>query len=86
MGLTKIILDHLEFSIKARYSVRIDKTIVVEPLIRITEDTFNRFFYDKPVIDCISIHNPDSPSLLTYEGPYKFERMNGLLIFTLCSY
>ncbi|GEN54447.1 hypothetical protein [Halobacillus faecis] len=84
MGLTKLILDHLEFSIKARYSVRIDQTIVVEPLIRITEDTFNRFLYDKPVIDCISIHNPDFPSLLTYKGPYTFERLNGLLIFKLC--
>lgn len=84
MGLTKIILDRLEFSIQARYSVRIDKTIVVEPLIRITEDTFNRFLHDKPVIHSISIHNPDSPSLLTYRGPYKFERLNGLLVFKLC--
>lgn len=84
MGLTKIILDRLEFSIRARYSVRIDKTIVVEPLIRITEDTFNRFLQDKPIIHCISIHNPEFPSLLTYEGPYKFERLNGLLIFKLC--
>lgn len=82
MQLTKLILDQKELSITARYSVRIDQTIVVEPLKQITEDTIRRILKTHSIIQSIRIHRPDLPSLEKFEGPYIFECFNGILIFT----
>ena len=81
LRLTKLILDQKELSITARYSVRIDQTIVVEPLKQITEDTFKRILTSKSIIQSVGIHSPERSSLLKFEGPYIFERLNGILIF-----
>lgn len=79
--LTKLLLDQDELPIFGRYSVRIDKTIVVEPLRHLTEDTFKRILKSKPIVNTIGIETTDVPSTLTFEGPYLFKRVNGILIF-----
>ncbi|WP_226580652.1 hypothetical protein [Halobacillus litoralis] len=76
-------MDETELPISGRYSVRIDKTIVVEPLRHLTEDTFRRILHERSMIQCIGIQTTeaDVPELLKYDGPYSSERVNGILIF-----
>ncbi|WLR49238.1 hypothetical protein LC065_08850 [Halobacillus litoralis] len=78
--LTKLLLEHKELTLRARYSVRIDRTIVIEPLRQLTEDTF-RNVLNKKSVHKIAIMNADNASIEKYEGPFRFCRMNGILIF-----
>ncbi|MGP4061247.1 hypothetical protein [Halobacillus sp. H74] len=77
----KLVLDDEELSILARYSVRVDQTIVVEPLKRLTEDTVNRILENNSTVKKVGIQASDLSSPLTFEGPYMFKRVNGILIF-----
>ncbi|RDY71545.1 hypothetical protein DXT76_05880 [Halobacillus trueperi] len=79
--LTKLLLEHKELTLSARYSVRIDRTIVIEPLRQLTEDTFRNVLNQKKSVHKIAIENADSAAIEKYEGPFRFCRMNGILIF-----
>ncbi|WP_406944721.1 hypothetical protein ACJA3J_17335 [Halobacillus sp. SY10] len=79
--LTKLLLEHTELVLSARYSVRIDRTIVIEPLRQLTEDTFRNVLDNKGSVHTIGIENADGTSIEKYDGPFQFCRMNGILIF-----
>ncbi|MGV2621465.1 hypothetical protein QRD89_14575 [Halobacillus sp. ACCC02827] len=79
--MTKLLLDQDELSITGRYSVRIDKTIVIEPLRHLTEDTFRNLLRSKAIVKRIGIRRQEDESFLTFDGPYSFRRVNGILIF-----
>ncbi|CDQ19193.1 hypothetical protein SAMN05192559_101154 [Halobacillus karajensis] len=79
--LTKLLLEHKELSLSARYSVRIDRTIVIEPLRQLTEDTFKRVLDNLESIHTIGIENAEDSSVEKYVGPFHFSRVNGILIF-----
>lgn len=78
--LTKLLLEQNEWSLPGRYSVRIDRTIVIEPLRQLTEDTFKHML-NVQTIHSIGILNSEAPSIEKYEGPFSFQRVNGILIF-----
>lgn len=83
--LSKLFVDHHEFSILGRYSVRIDRTIVVEPVKPLTEDAYSRLVNDHPFINRIGIQPTDSNQSLEYEGPYACKRVFGVLVFNRVS-
>ncbi|MGI8315493.1 hypothetical protein [Halobacillus mangrovi] len=80
--ITRLFLDQDELSIFGRYSVRLDQTIVIEPVRQLTETTFKRIMDTKPTISKIRIKNPDVKPFLEYPGPYTFKRVHGVLVFT----
>ncbi|WP_075035355.1 hypothetical protein [Halobacillus dabanensis] len=79
--LTKLLLEQNEWSLPGRYSVRIDRTIVIEPLRQLTEDTFKQMLNVHATIHSIGIKNSEVPSIEKYDGPFSFQRVNGILIF-----
>ncbi|MYL20929.1 hypothetical protein GLW04_13580 [Halobacillus litoralis] len=79
---TKLLLDQTELPVSGRCSVRIDKTIVVEPFRHLTEDTFRRILKEKALIQRIRLESEEEGFPQEYEGPYTSKRTNGILIFT----
>lgn len=80
--LTRLFLDQEELALFGRYSVRIDRTIVVEPVRQLTETTFKRLMDSRPVVHKVTIENPDIKPYIEYNGPYQFKKNHGLLIFS----
>ncbi|MBH0230864.1 hypothetical protein [Halobacillus yeomjeoni] len=79
--LSRLFLDMEELSVFGRYSVRIDQTIVIEPKRQLTETTFRRIQETKPVIHHISIKDAEVKPFLEFKGPYRFKKVNGVLVF-----
>ena len=83
--LSKLFLDHQELSLLGRYSVRIDRTIVVEPFKPLTEDTCQRILNSQLLFDRIGIQGPESMDSVEYDGPYACKRVFGVLVFSRVS-
>ncbi|MBA2175500.1 hypothetical protein H0266_11405 [Halobacillus locisalis] len=83
--LSKLFLDQQELSLLGRYSVRIDRTIVVEPFKPLTEDTCQRILNSQMLINRIGIQGAESMDSVEYEGPYSCKRVFGVLVFSRVS-
>ncbi|UOQ45630.1 hypothetical protein MUN89_06755 [Halobacillus salinarum] len=73
-------MDDWQLNVEGHVSVRIDKTIVIEPIRQMTEDSLKRFIRYQTLIQKVIINTKETMAPIELFGPYQLKRSFGILV------
>ncbi|RWZ51379.1 hypothetical protein EQV77_16600 [Halobacillus fulvus] len=78
--ITKLFLNNLEFSCLANYSIRIDQTVVVEPVKPLPETTYQKML-QSVYFTRVALKTMED-TMIECSGSYILKKVYGVLVFT----